>query len=41
MKEFNTDEGVIENERADILADRINDVLSNRKQKFMYYFCIF
>ena len=34
-KEFNTDEGVIENERADILADRINDVLSNRKQKFM------
>lgn len=39
-KEFNTDEGVIENERADILADRINDVLSNRKQKFMYYFCI-
>lgn len=34
-KEFNTDEGVIENERADILADRINELLSNRKQKFM------
>ena len=30
-KEFNTDEGVIENERADILAE----LLSNRKQKFM------
>ena len=28
-------EGVIENERADILADRINELLSNRKQKFM------
>lgn len=36
--EFKTDEGVIENERADILADRINELLSNRKQKFMYRF---
>ena len=35
-KEFNTDEGVIENERADILADRIHDLLSYRKQKFVY-----
>ena len=35
-KEFKMDEGVIENERADILADRINDLLSNRKQKFVY-----
>lgn len=34
-KEFNTDEGVIENERADILADRIHDLLSYRKQKFV------
>lgn len=34
-KEFKMDEGVIENERADILADRINDLLSNRKQKFV------
>lgn len=34
--EFKTDEGVIENERADILADRINELLSNKKQKFMY-----
>ena len=33
--EFKTDEGVIENERADILADHINELLSHRKQKFM------